>query len=415
MAFGNDGTINVTQQDELKEKRKQAMFSSSSEISGNIVFPKNVIVDVPMDLIDENPDNDKIFNMNHIDRLAEHIKEDGYDRACPITLFEKPDGRYEINAGHRRYRANKIAGNNTIPSVIKEDVSSAEKAKRQLDANLYNRVLTYYDYAQAINYYRNNYLIPSGYKGNVRKAVCKYFGFTDTTLQRYMDFMKVIPELQEFSKQESFPSSALGEAASLSVELQLELADNIEQLRPKSENERWMTARQLGEMIESIKRREEHKKKLEKQRQLIDQANENAYTYDMNTRAPAQDAMITISLEESMDDDFGTVINMPSEIKDASANVEVNQKIAESQDSAFAEKKNEKTHERKEVVLPKPKVVEKKVKSKPDISTVVSLIKNEISSIVVEEYDVKDKERTTKLVSATIEELQELLAKIMNI
>ena len=76
MAFGNKGTIDTSKQAELREARKNAMFSSAV---GGTQYPKNVLVNVPLDLIEMNPDNEKVFNMDAIDQLAARIKKVGYE------------------------------------------------------------------------------------------------------------------------------------------------------------------------------------------------------------------------------------------------------------------------------------------------------------------------------------------------
>ncbi len=68
------------------------------------------------------------FMENHINELAESIKS--YGVIQPIVVRKIGVDKYEIIAGERRYKANLIAGNDTIPAIITEldDNDSAEIA-----------------------------------------------------------------------------------------------------------------------------------------------------------------------------------------------------------------------------------------------------------------------------------------------
>jgi len=57
------------------------------------------------------------FDQNEIYELSESIKENGLLQ--PIILRKAQDDEYEIIAGERRYRASIMAGNDTIPAIIK--------------------------------------------------------------------------------------------------------------------------------------------------------------------------------------------------------------------------------------------------------------------------------------------------------
>lgn len=76
------------------------------------------IIEVDLNLIDSNSNQPrKNFDPTALKELADSIKTHGVIQ--PIIL-NKAGSRYLIVAGERRYRASKIAGLKTIPSVIKE-------------------------------------------------------------------------------------------------------------------------------------------------------------------------------------------------------------------------------------------------------------------------------------------------------
>lgn len=59
-----------------------------------------------------------VFDEEALQELAASIKSIGIVQ--PITVHEAEDGKYEIVAGERRYRAAKMAGLETIPAYIKK-------------------------------------------------------------------------------------------------------------------------------------------------------------------------------------------------------------------------------------------------------------------------------------------------------
>lgn len=80
---------------------------------------QNGVYEVSLDDIFPNPDQPrKVFNEKALDELASSIKTNGV--IMPIVLQKCDDGKYMIIAGERRFRASKIAGNKTIPAIIKE-------------------------------------------------------------------------------------------------------------------------------------------------------------------------------------------------------------------------------------------------------------------------------------------------------
>ncbi len=80
---------------------------------------QNGVYEVSLDDIFPNPDQPrKVFNEKALEELANSIKINGV--IMPIVLQKCNDGKYMIIAGERRFRASKIAGNKTIPAIIKE-------------------------------------------------------------------------------------------------------------------------------------------------------------------------------------------------------------------------------------------------------------------------------------------------------
>ncbi len=78
----------------------------------------STINEIPISQIDANPNQPRRdFDAEALQELANSIRQLGIVQ--PITLRESGDGRYQIIAGERRWRASQIAGLTAIPAYIR--------------------------------------------------------------------------------------------------------------------------------------------------------------------------------------------------------------------------------------------------------------------------------------------------------
>jgi len=76
--------------------------------------------DVPVELIRPNPGQPrKAFDADALERLAESVAESGVVQ--PLIVRPLQDGRYELIAGERRWRAAQKAGLETVPAVLRSE------------------------------------------------------------------------------------------------------------------------------------------------------------------------------------------------------------------------------------------------------------------------------------------------------
>ena len=88
---------------------------------------ENVITPIKLSLIDPNKDQPrKSFDRDSLEELAASIKDHGLLQ--PILVREYGEGRYQIIAGERRFRASKLAELDEIPAMIidRDECSLAE-------------------------------------------------------------------------------------------------------------------------------------------------------------------------------------------------------------------------------------------------------------------------------------------------
>lgn len=88
----------------------------------------------------------KKFDENLLQELASSIKN--YGVIQPIIVCPVGDDTYEIVAGERRYRASKLAGNTTVPVIIRK-LSSKQRKEIALIENLQRQDLNPIEEAQA--------------------------------------------------------------------------------------------------------------------------------------------------------------------------------------------------------------------------------------------------------------------------
>lgn len=214
-----------------------------------------VTINVPMDQIDENPDNELVYNMEKVDAIAKSIEEVGFFGT--ISVFKKPDGRYEISSGHTRFRAMKKVGGTSIPCTVSPYPDEIKRGLILLSSNANNRVMKPMDWANQIEYYYNLMRKAKkdfgkgeqSYSGRLRDQAADFFNMSPVNIQRYHSLLKLTPELQELANDPEYPYSAFVPAASMEEDEQKKLfeliSEEAEENTRKAEN---------GEAISGISR-----------------------------------------------------------------------------------------------------------------------------------------------------------------
>lgn len=98
-------------------------------INDNTADGEGKISKLKISLVDPKSDQPrKYFDKDALEELSASIAENGLLQ--PILVREYGDGRYQIIAGERRFRASKLAGLTEIPAIVldKDDRKSAEIA-----------------------------------------------------------------------------------------------------------------------------------------------------------------------------------------------------------------------------------------------------------------------------------------------
>ena len=115
--------ISLTSYDEI--------FSSDAS---PIAFPFGTIVEIPLDQLHPFKNHPfRVVDDDHMRKTAESIRDFGV--LVPCLVRPRPEGGYEIIAGHRRKRASEIAGRETMPVIIR-DLDDDEATIAMVDSNL---------------------------------------------------------------------------------------------------------------------------------------------------------------------------------------------------------------------------------------------------------------------------------------
>lgn len=242
--------------------------------------------DIPLDQIDLNPDNEHIFGYSDIEFLADEINDSGFHGA--IEVYAKPDGRYEIMAGHRRYLACKNNGFKAIPCIVSEYKDPTVIAEQLIMSNIHQRDLSPLRLARAIQYYEKNVLKKKkvDYQGKKRTTLANKFNMSEARVQRHQAILKLIPELQELCDDKSFPFSYYTAPIGVSkrtissepAEVQKKVYDSLLAIAPEG-NISELSKRMIEMQYESVLEKERRSLEL-KNKELITQPEESEDSKD---------------------------------------------------------------------------------------------------------------------------------------
>jgi ParB family chromosome partitioning protein len=142
------------------------------------------IIEIPLDLIDENPyQTRRTFDPGALNELAESIKASGL--AQPIVVRPGVDGRYVLVLGERRCRASKLAGKTSVPAIVRT-LGNEQAAEMTIVENLQRQDLNCLEQAQAFARLSREF-------GLTQEQIGKRTGASRESVANYMRLLK-LPE-----------------------------------------------------------------------------------------------------------------------------------------------------------------------------------------------------------------------------
>lgn len=146
----------------------------------------------------------KRFDEAEIQNLADSIREHGLIQ--PITVRSITDGRYQIVAGERRWRACKMAGVSEIPIIVKE-LSDEETAKIALIENVQREDLNPIEEATAYKQLMEQY-------GATQEEVARLVGKSRSVIANAVRLLNLPEKVQDMLRTNSI---SVGHAKALAA------------------------------------------------------------------------------------------------------------------------------------------------------------------------------------------------------
>lgn len=176
---------------------------------------------------DDNPRGE--ISEDSVRELAESIKVHGILQ--PVTI--RPDEEHGTEAspwvmvcGHRRLKACQMLGLETIPAIIRDDMSDDEAYDLMIVENLQRKDLDPLDEAVAYKALLDPYPV-TGYPGSTVKELAARFGKSEKYIRGRVALNELIPELKELIKTGSLTIGAGISLAELPMEQQREFMDDF--------------------------------------------------------------------------------------------------------------------------------------------------------------------------------------------
>lgn len=127
-------------------KGLDALFSGAD--LSRIGIPKEEVTQIDIEQVIPNPDQPRrYFDENSLKEMAVSVKEFGILQ--PIVVTKTEQNKYSIIAGERRWRASKIAGLKTVPSIVRS-VSELQTLELALIENVQREDLSPLEQAASV-------------------------------------------------------------------------------------------------------------------------------------------------------------------------------------------------------------------------------------------------------------------------
>ncbi len=161
--------------------------TTAGNLKTNVVQEATGVSRIPLEDIQVNPKQPRRdFDEQALNELAASIKL--HDIVQPLTVSKLPNGKYQLIAGERRFRAAKIAGLKDLPVYVRQandnellELALLENLQRE-DLNAIEIGLSYKRMMEELNY--------------TQEQVSEQMGKERTTVTNYIRLLKLPPDIQ---------------------------------------------------------------------------------------------------------------------------------------------------------------------------------------------------------------------------
>ena len=183
--------------------------------SVSVVAPGEELQEVDIDLIDPNPDQPRLrFNEDKLNELAQLIRANGLVQ--PLLLRRSANGRYQIVAGERRWRAAQLAALPKVHAVVR-NIPDSKLLELALIENIQREELNPIEEASAYQRLIHNL-------GLTQDEVAQQVGKDRSSIANYLRLLKLPEDVQRMLEDELI---SMGHARAL---LGLDTKDQIRRL-----------------------------------------------------------------------------------------------------------------------------------------------------------------------------------------
>jgi ParB family chromosome partitioning protein len=145
------------------------------------------LAEVAVDQIDANPFQPRrSFAADKLKELADSIRASG---VVQPVLLRRADGRYQLIAGERRWRAARQAGLTTIPAVVRE-IGDRDALEMALTENLLREDLNPLEAAQGYSALQQKH-------GLSHEEIAERLGLDRSTITNTLRLLRLPPEVQQ--------------------------------------------------------------------------------------------------------------------------------------------------------------------------------------------------------------------------
>lgn len=205
-----------------EEQRQEAALEKVQQLPLDQLFP---FPDHPFQVRDD----------EEMQKMVESVKE--YGVLTPLIARPRPEGGYEIIAGHRRKRACELAGIGTLPVLVRE-MDDDTAVIRMVDTNCQRENVSAIEKAKAYKMKleaikrqgkRNDLTSPQlAAKFRSDDEVAKDIGVSGDTVRRYIRLNELIPELQELVEEKRLKFNPAVELSYLAPQEQQQFLEYIQ-------------------------------------------------------------------------------------------------------------------------------------------------------------------------------------------
>jgi ParB family chromosome partitioning protein len=168
--------------------QEKSLAHSRDPVSG-VAAPDGSTVEIlPLDKLTPNPFQPrKVFAAEELEELAASIREKGILQ--PILVRRQGDA-YQIVAGERRFRASQLAGKDSIPALIRDQVTDREMREDALIENIIRVQLNPIEEAEAYQ----ELILSCGY---THEQLSERLGRSRPTITNSLRLLKLHEEIRE--------------------------------------------------------------------------------------------------------------------------------------------------------------------------------------------------------------------------